>query len=136
MHNNILMRHFVALDNLSRTFPPIDPDQKFALLQAPFKGTTLFGSELAKLHRANKERASLVTVYPAASPQTYSTNTGCGRSFRKGGASYRRDRRDRDKSRSSPSATNTKPSKSGTGQATMTVTVPETRTSVRFRAKL
>ena len=58
-----------------------------ALFHATFKGTTLFGGELAKLHRANKERASSVTVYSAAIPQSYSTKPypGCGRSFRKGG---------------------------------------------------
>ena len=43
VHNNMLMRHSVALDDLSRTIPLIDLDQKVALLHAPFKGTTLFG---------------------------------------------------------------------------------------------
>ena len=70
----MLMRRSVALDNLSRTITPIDSDQKVALLHPPFKGTTLSGGELAKLHRANKERASSVTVYLAASSQTYSTS--------------------------------------------------------------
>ena len=41
VHNNMLMRRSVALDNLSRTIPLIDSDQKVALLHAPFKGTTL-----------------------------------------------------------------------------------------------
>ena len=31
----------MALDNLSKTIPQIDSDQKVALLHAPFKGTTL-----------------------------------------------------------------------------------------------
>ena len=124
-HNNMLMCRSVALDNLSRTIPPIDSDQ-VALLHAPFKGTTLFGGELAKLHRANKEHASSVTVYLAASPQTYSTKpyTGRGRSFRKGGSLYGIGRA-RHQCRFAPSATTTKPSKSGEGQATMTVTVPQ-----------
>ena len=61
VHNHMLMHCSVALDNLSKTIPPIDPDQKVALLHAPFKGTTLFGGELAKLYRA---------VYPAATPYT------------------------------------------------------------------
>ena len=65
VHNNMLMCSSMALDNLSRTIPPIDSDQKVALLHAPFKGTTHFGGKLAKLHRANKECASSVTVYPA-----------------------------------------------------------------------
>ena len=75
----------VALENLSRTIPPIDSDQKVALLHAPFKGTTLFGGELAKLQKANKEGASSLTVFPtpAVPSQTYSTNPykGRGRSF-------------------------------------------------------
>ena len=55
------------------------------------------GGELAKMYRANKERASSVTVYPAAPPQSYTTKlyTGHGRSFKKGG-SYRRSGGDRD----------------------------------------
>ena len=40
MHNDMLMRRSIALENLSRTIPPIDEDQKVALLHAPFKGTT------------------------------------------------------------------------------------------------
>ena len=77
----MLMRRSVASDNLSKTIPPINSDQRVALPHAPFKGTTLFGGELAKLHRANKERASSVTVYPAASFD-FSTKpyTGLGRS--------------------------------------------------------
>ena len=41
VHNNMLKRRPIALHNLSRTIPPIDEDQKVALLNAPFKGTTL-----------------------------------------------------------------------------------------------
>ena len=44
----MLIRRSVALDNLSQTIPSIDEDQKVALLQAPFKGTTLFGGEFSK----------------------------------------------------------------------------------------
>ena len=51
--------------------------------------------------------------------------TSRGRSFRKGGSSYRRSGEDRDRSRSAPSSTVTQPSKSGNGQATMTVAVPQ-----------
>ena len=77
--------------------------------------------------RSHKERASSVTVDPAPTPQPYSTKPypGRGRSFRKGGSSYRKSGRDRDQSRSTPSATVTRPSKSGSSQATMTVTVPQ-----------
>ena len=45
VHNDMLMRWSFALDNLSRTIPPIDKDQKVVILQAPFKGTTLFGGK-------------------------------------------------------------------------------------------
>ena len=61
----MLMPGFMALDNLSKTIPPIDSDQKVASLHAPIKGTTFFGGELAKLCKANKERANSVIVYPA-----------------------------------------------------------------------
>ena len=57
VHNHMLMRRSVVLDNLSKTIPPIDPDQRVALLHAPFKGTTLFGGELAKV-------SSAVAIYP------------------------------------------------------------------------
>ena len=53
VHNKMLLRSSIALDCLGRTLPPIDEDQKLALLHAPFKGTTLFGGELAKLQEAN-----------------------------------------------------------------------------------
>ena len=123
----MLMRRSVVLDNLAKTISLIDPDQMVALLHALFRGTTVFGGELAKVYRADKERASSVTVYPAAPTQSYTTKpyTGRGRSFRKGGSSYRRSGRDRDRSRSAPSSTVTRPCKSGDGQATMTVTVPQ-----------
>ena len=58
------MRHTIALENLSRTIPPIDEDEKVALLHASFKGTTLSGGELAKLQEANTEHASALTVFP------------------------------------------------------------------------
>ena len=41
-HNNMLLRRSIALDCLRRTLPPIDDDQKLALLHASFKGITLF----------------------------------------------------------------------------------------------
>ena len=112
----MLMCSSVALDNQSKTIPPIDSDQMVALLHAP-----------ANLHRANKKRANSLTVYPAATPQSNSIKLyqSRGRSFRKGGSSYRKILGDRDQSRSTPSATFTKPSKSGSGQETMTVTVPQ-----------
>ena len=114
----------MGLDNLSKTIPPIDSGQA-CFTSHTFKGTTLFGGKLAKLHRANKECASSMIVYPAATPQSYSIKPypGSGRSFRKGGSSYRKIGRDRDQSRSTRSATFTKLSKSGSGQAKLAVTV-------------
>ena len=58
VHNHMLMRRSVVLDNLAKIIPPIDPDQRVALLHTPFRGTTLFRGELAKVYRANKEHAS------------------------------------------------------------------------------
>ena len=66
----------IALDCLERTLPPIDEDQKLALLHAPFKGTTLFGGELAKLQEANTKRAATFTEFPQPTvpPTSYSTH--------------------------------------------------------------
>ena len=97
-----------------------------ALLHAPFRGTTLFGGELAKVYRANKECESSMTFTQQLPPSlTPLTLIGRGRSFRKGGSSYRRSGGDRDRSRSAPSSTATRPFKPGDGHATMTVTVPQ-----------
>ena len=63
VHNKMLLRRSIALDCLERTLPPIDQDQKLALLHAPFRGTTLFGGELAKLQEANTKRAATFTVF-------------------------------------------------------------------------
>ena len=63
-HNKMLLRRSIALDCLRRTLPPIDEDQKLALLHAPFKGTMLFGGELAKLQEANMKHAATFTVFP------------------------------------------------------------------------
>ena len=69
MHNHMLMRRSVVLDNLAKTVPPIDPDQRVSLLHAPFRGATLFWGELAKVYRANKELASSVTHVPNILPE-------------------------------------------------------------------
>ena len=74
-----------ALDCLRRTLPPIDEDQKLALLHAPFKGTTLFGGELAKLQEATTKRTATFTVFPQPTGPSASYSTrpyvGRGRSF-------------------------------------------------------
>ena len=60
----MLLRHSIALDNLRKTLPPIDEDQRLALLHAPFKETDLFGGELAKLQEANTKHAASFTEFP------------------------------------------------------------------------
>ena len=86
VHNKMLLHRSIALDCLERTLPPIDQDQKLALLHAPFRGTTLFGGELAKLQEANTKRAATFTVFPqpTAPPTSYSAHpyAGRGKSFR------------------------------------------------------
>ena len=67
-HNKMLLRHSIALDNLRKTLPPIDEDQRLALLHAPFTGTTLFGGELAKLQEVNTKPAATFTVFPITKP--------------------------------------------------------------------
>ena len=74
-HNKMLLRRSIAIDCLRRTLPPIHDNQKLALMHAPFKGTTLFGGELAKLQEANTKHAATFTVFPQpiAPPASYST---------------------------------------------------------------
>ena len=67
-NNKMLLRHSIALDNLRKTLPSIDEDQRLALLHAPFTGTTLFGGELAKLQEVNTKRAATFTVFPISKP--------------------------------------------------------------------
>ena len=65
VHYNMLMRHSIALDNLSNTFPPVYEDH------ASFKDMTLFRGELAKLQKANTECANTLIVSPTpAAPST------------------------------------------------------------------
>ena len=124
----MLLCRSIALDCLRRMLPPIDDDQKFALLHAPFKGTTLFGGELAKLQEANTKRAATFTVFPqpTAPPESYSTRpyVGRGRSFTDRRGYKKSGGRGRGQGRSMPSATSTKPGQSKEGQMTLTVSVP------------
>ena len=115
------------MDCLRRTLPPIDDDQKLALLHAPFKGTTLFGGELAKLQEANTKRAATFTVFPqpTAPLASYSTRpyVGRGRSFNDSKGFKKPGGRGRGQGRSTPSATSTKPGQPKEGQKTLTVSV-------------
>ena len=126
-HNKMLLRRSIALDCLRRTLPPIDEDQKLALLHAPFKGTTLFGGELAKLQEANTKRAATFTVFPqpTAPPASYSTlpYVSRGRSFNDRKGFKKPGSRGRGQGRSTPSATSTKPGQSKDGHKTLTVSV-------------
>ena len=80
-HNKMLLAAPFSLDCLRKTLPPIDEDQRLALLHASFKGTTLFGGELAKLQEANMKRAATFTVFPTptAPPVSYSSHPYDGR---------------------------------------------------------
>ena len=124
VHNKMLLRRSIALDCLERTLPPIDEDQKLALLHAPFKGTTLFGGELAKLQEANTKHAATFTVFPQATvPSTsYSARpyVGRGKSF-KDKKGFKR--RGRGQGRSAPSATITRPGQSKDGQKALTMSL-------------
>ena len=73
VHNKLLLRRSIALDCLERTLPPIDKDQKLALLHAPFKGTTLFGGELAKLRKSGSEHETCCNFHrvPSANSALY-----------------------------------------------------------------
>ena len=127
-HNKMLLRRSLALDCLRRTLPPIDDDQKLALLHAPFKGTMLFGGELAKLQEANTKRAATFTVFPQpkAPPASYSTRPYVrrGRSFTHRRGYKKSGGRGKGQCRSMPSAVSTKPGQSKEGQMTMTASVP------------
>ena len=126
-HNKMLLRRSIALDCLRRTLPPIDEDQKLALLHAPFKGTTLFGGELAKLQEANTKHAATFTVFPqpTAPSASYSTHpyVGRGRSFNKKKGFKKPGGRGRGQGRSMPSATITRPGQSKDSQKNLTVSV-------------
>ena len=126
VHNKMLLRRSIALDCLERTLPPIDQDQKLALLHAPFRGTTLFGGELAKLQEANTKRAATFTVFPqpTAPPTSYSTRpyAGRGKSFRDDKKGFKKPGgRGRGQGRPAPSATVTRPGQSKDSQKTLTV---------------
>ena len=121
----MLMRRSIVLDNLDKTILTIDPYQRVALLHAPFKGTTLFGGELARVYRASKERASSVNVYPAVPSVINHPALHRPWEILQERWLFLQSGRDRDRSKSTPSSTVTRLSKSGDGQSTMTVTVPQ-----------
>ena len=127
VHNKMLLRCSIALDCLERTLPPIDEDQKLALLHAPFKGTALFGGELAKLQEANTKRAATFTVFPQpTAPSTSYSACPCvgrGKSFKDKKGFKRPGGRGRGQGRSAPSATIMRPGQSKDGQKALTVSV-------------
>ena len=90
VHNDMLIRCSIALENLSRTIPQIDEGQKVAVPHPSFKDTSLFRGELAKLQKGNMERASALTVFPApAAPfPTYAPKPGRGKPFKRDGYSF------------------------------------------------
>ena len=120
VHSKMLLRRSIALDCLERTLPPIDQDQKLALLHAPFKRTTLFGGELAKL-----QATFTVFPQPTAPPTSYSTRpyAGRGKSFRDKKGFKKPGGRGRGQGRSAPTATITRPGQSKDSQKALTVSV-------------
>ena len=48
VHNHMIMCRSIVLDNLFKTIPPIDPDQRVALFHAPFNGATLLGGRISQ----------------------------------------------------------------------------------------
>ena len=126
-HNKMLLRRSIALDCLRRMLPPIDDDQKLALLHAPFKGTTLFGGELAKLQEANTKRAATFTVFPQPTAPLHLIllDRTCMSDEVEVSVTERalRNLAGRGKGRSTSSATSTKPGHSKEGQKTLMVSV-------------
>ena len=121
VHNKLLLRRSIALDCLERTLPPIDEDQKLALLHAPFKGTTLFGGELAKL----QEATFTVFPQPTAPSTSYSARPYVvrGKSFKDKKGFRKPGGKGRGQIRSAPSAKITRPGQSKDGQKALTVSV-------------
>ena len=109
VHSKMLLRRSIALDCLERTLPPIDEDQKLALLHAPFKGTTLFGGELAKLQEVNTKRAATFTVFPQPTAPSTSYSAlpyfGRGKSFKDKKGFRKPGGKGRGQGSSAPSAT-------------------------------
>ena len=131
VHNKMLLRRSIVLDCLERTLPPIDEDQKLALLHAPFKGTTLFGGELAKLQEANTKRAATFTVFPQPTvPCTYYSARpyiGRGKSFKDKKGFRKPGGKGRGQGRSAYSATITRRGQSKDGQKASTVSVSKNK---------
>ena len=116
----MLLRHSIALDCLRKTLPPIDEDQRLALLHAPFKGTTLFGGELAKLQEANTKLAVTFAVFPTpiAPPVSYSSRlyVGQGKNFSDRKGPKKPSGRGRGQGRPMPTATISRPGQAKEGQ--------------------
>ena len=115
-----------ALENLSKTVPHIDEDQKMDLLHSPFKGTTTqFGGELAKLQKANPDGAITLTVFFTAAVPPTSYDPGLTwakvRSYNYK-SSFSQGRGGRRHDRSAPSDTRNKLSEDS---QVLTVTVPQ-----------
>ena len=128
-HNKMLLGRSIALNCLRKTLPPIDEDQKLALLHAPFKGTTLFGAELAKLQEANMKRAATFAVFPkpTAPPVSYSSHPYVrrGKSFSDRKGPKKPSGWGRGQSRPMPTATITRPGQAKEGQPSVTASTPQ-----------
>ena len=108
-----------------KTLPQIDEYQKLALLHAPFKGTTLFGGELAKLQEANMKRVATFAVFPTptAPPVSYSSRPYVGRGKRL--ADRKGPKKPSGRGRPMPTATIARPGQAKEGQPPVTASTPE-----------
>ena len=125
----MLLCRSIALDCLRKTLPPIDTDQKLAFRHAPFKGTTLFGGELAKLQDANTKYCATFAVFPmpTAPPVSYSSRpyVGRGMSFTDRKGPKKPSGRGRGQGRPMPTATTTRPGQAKEGQPPVAASTPQ-----------
>ena len=99
------------------------------MLLHPFKGTTLFGGELAKLQEANTKRAATFAMFPTptAPPVFYYSRpyVGRGKSFSDRKSPKKPSGRDREQRRPMPTSTITRPGQAKEGQPPVTASTPQ-----------
>ena len=92
VHNCMIMRHSVTLNNLSGVETPLEDDQKACLLWAPFTGSSLLEvSQLLPTSRCRGSKVHWNAVSNASSTQSLVSLHPAlyvGRSFRRGSGFY------------------------------------------------
>ena len=126
----MLLRRSIALDNLSRTLPPIDEDPSLALLHAPFKGTNYsVWRRIDETPRGEHEACCHLQCVPYANSAPclllFSSVCQMREKFTDRRGSRKPGGHCRGQGRSTPSSTSTKPGQSKEGQTTLTVSVPQ-----------